>query len=187
MIKIICLNGLKRVGKDTYALNTTLPFVHMSVAEELKIGAQRAVGLSSDPQLFEKNKDNKLKILGMKTPRQLWITYAEKFMKPIYGKQVFINKVIDKIQLSEEVIGPAHKPVLIRDVGFYEELDALIETFGAENILLITLLSDRMQAHDDSRIRLSNPDVTTATVYNTGTKEALVKAIDEHVTTFIKR
>lgn len=176
MTKIILFNGPPGVGKDTIAeavsrgqfitLSDVLRLPPLKFAAPLK-RAVRDLYLNGDQDLFNKydspqEKNNaKVEFLG-KSCRELQIAISETYFKPLHGEAVFGRLLASEIKhvLSKNTRKPDN--IFISDSGFVPEAQVLIDTFGAENIVLVRLYQEGKDFTGDSRsyIELPSPVLT---------------------------
>lgn len=151
--KIVILNGPPGVGKDTLArfLRVKYNFSEHKFAEPLKRGAHALLGLPLAHNSFELTKDEKLKAFYGKKPRDFYIHVAENCMKECFGRQIFGHLLVRSVAPDFD------KGIncVVSDSGFIDELIPVIEAFGGNNILVVTLSRIDCSFENDSRNYLS--------------------------------
>lgn len=124
MKNILCLSAPPGAGKDTAAnfiVGTLHNIEHVKYARILKERTHALYGLTD--ATFDRYegvaKDNPLPdFLGI-TPRQAYINVSEMLMKPVHGKTVWSDMLINQIRQSQ------FEHFVISDVGFQTEWDEL--------------------------------------------------------------
>ncbi len=152
-MKIILINGAPGSGKDTLAqlltgyfeIDTTIE----KFAKPLKVGVPAIYGMSQqewdDHYDTPEHKDLKASRLFDKTPREAQIALSETFLKPLHGKGVFGEMLVERIKASNQ------KWFLVTDSGFVEEAEVVVDAFGAENVQLWTIKREGRDFSNDSR------------------------------------
>lgn len=164
-LKIILMNGPPSAGKDL-AQNAFPDSVRCKFARFVKEGTHGAFGLNLidyPMDAFETIKDDPTALFFGKSPRAAYIAYSENLMKPFTGdKQVFgkilvrwINSIRD--EWSKENL--PELPFIITDSGFRPEAEALVDEFGADNIILIRVRREGFYFDGDSRGYISLADL----------------------------
>lgn len=164
MKRIVLFNAPPRAGKDT-AANVLLS--HLDVGEKIKFsdpvkrGTHGAYGLwHAGVDFFEDRKDQPCdEFLGI-TPRQAYINFSEKLMKPVHGPDVFGKLFVRTVGTSSS------KVILVPDSGFYHEAVPAIEAYGADNILLVQIFMEGRNFDNDSRDYIKLPEVKTVHIWN---------------------
>jgi len=163
--KIFLVNGPPRAGKDT-AQEAYPDSIRVKFAQAVKEGAHAAFGL--DPKeypmdVFEAVKDDPNVLFFGRTPREAYISYSEDFMKPFTDDQQVFGKLLAR--KIETVLDEWDKndlpnlPFVVTDSGFRPEAETLVETFGAENIILIRVHRDGTSFDGDSRSYIALDDL----------------------------
>jgi len=172
-MKIILINGPARSGKDSLA-HAFSRFTHeigmkseiTKFALPLKEKAHALFGFPSAPHdFFEGEKDVPQTYLFGKTWRQIYIAVSEQLFKPLFGQDIFGKLLCQEIDLLEQIAREDLEPeadfFLVSDSGFAAEARAVVDHFGADNILLVRLARDGYTFAGDSRGYISLPDVRT--------------------------
>lgn len=151
---IIILNGPPHCGKDTLAniLQSEYDFIHHSMKSSLIKAAAGVAGISEGKlHCLLNNRDTKevpqADLAGL-SPRKLLIHTSEVVVKPLFGKQVFGEREAKK---CKQAISEGHCSIVYSDGGFKEELEAMAQELGEENILLVRLRRDGFTFEGDSR------------------------------------
>jgi len=171
-MKIILINGPARSGKDSLAQAFTKFTNELGMKAEvvkfagpLKEMVHRAFGLPERHDSQEAVKDQRLPQLFGETPRNLYIGFSELLMKPIFGDAVFGQMLVNEIVVLEEVAKSDGEPgadfYLVSDSGFAPEAKAVVDHFGADNVLLVRLKRDGYDFTGDSRGYIELPGVRT--------------------------
>lgn len=154
---IVGFNGPPQSGKDTMAdmladhmdmQGVKLPIIQVSLSEPLRRIAYAMTGTQGElvgPD-YEAFKNTQFDEFGWKTGRQLMIDVSESFLKPVYGKAIMANLLIQKL-----VALNFHGIVLIRDTGFQVELDTLAQVYGASKIYAARIHRSGCSFDGDSR------------------------------------
>lgn len=183
-MKIILINGPPRSGKDQAArhLESKYRAYHGKFSSALKDMVHQAYGLFAAPHdAFEEVKDQPCDEFWGITPRQAYIAFSEKFLKELHGKTVFGRILAHKIR---SVASRGSKLAAISDSGFLDEALVLIDEFGAENCMLITLTRDGTSFSGDSRSKVVLP-IKTVEVHNSGSTATLHAVLDEAVSEWV--
>lgn len=150
--KIFLLNGPPRCGKDTaasYLAMVTHSGIVMKFAEPLKDGCC-AVFCRNKRELFNSFDTPEMKdephnqFLGLSC-RQAQIDMSEKYLKVIYGQEVF-GKI-----LAEKIDKTLFSAIFVSDSGFEPEAKVLVDKFGAENVIVIRIHREGHTYNGDSR------------------------------------
>lgn len=172
MKKIILFNGPPGSGKDTAGLAVLLHFdsirmERIKFSDPVKEGTHRAYGLNVLIDHFEDSKDKPRAEFYGATPRQAYIAYSEKFMKPLHGKEIFGIITAHKMHQSTAPL------IVTPDSGFVEEALPVKQAFRAENILLFRIEREGYDYSNDSRGKVDlGPDVLTIDIENVNGKRA---------------
>lgn len=180
MTKLILLNAPPRAGKDTCAeiICDSYLSVHMKFADILHLYGQIFIAeLTADDEYAIEHYSTEAKeepLPGIYfSYRQHLMALSEEFFKPRYGNDIFgvilAAKVQDVVDFDETV--ESETVIVVSDSGFREEAIPVINTIGAENVLLIQILRDNCNYSGDSRswINLNDLDIKTITIENDGT------------------
>ena len=149
-MKVLFLNGPPRAGKDTVGAHLQMHFPGCEVAKfagELKDAVHAAFGMPNVPtDHFESRKDQPCEEFLGATPREVYIAYSERFMKPLYGQGVFGRMLVRTLRSMEDA---GVKLVAVTDSGFREEADEVLKAFP--EALLIRLHRKGTSFKGDSR------------------------------------
>lgn len=151
---IVILNGPPRCGKDTIAniLQNEYDFLHHAMKSSLIKAAAGVAGISEGRLHMLLNnrctKEVPLADLGGLSPRKLLIHTSEEVVKPLFGKRVFGER---EAKRCKQALSEGHCSIVYSDGGFQEELEAMAQELGEENILLVRLRRDGYTFDGDSR------------------------------------
>lgn len=133
-MKVLLLNGPPQAGKDEAAKaamralqKAEAPFIHAKFSAPIK-GAWSGMGIP----YTEATKELPHPAFGV-SHRQWAIDFSEKFMKPLYGQDIFARLMISHL----ETFG--NETVVISDCGFQVEFEALLKWTRLTELWLITL------------------------------------------------
>lgn len=194
-MNIILFNGPPGCGKDTAAFSIferrydflgTIKFDRMSMPN--KKAFYGAFGGVLDPfgnnLHWEPKKEEPSHLLDGKSYRQWQIDFSEKFMKPLYGKDIFGRLLVHRHQHRAE---DPNYTVLVPDCGFQIELEKLRADLPFSRILLVKVYRDGCDFSKDSRGYLNRVEqVTLREVWNNGTKQEFEVKILEIAQEFIR-
>lgn len=168
MPKIFLLNGPPGAGKDTAAIYLAGLFkgTVMKFATPLKDGCT-AIYCNNNRAIFDEFDTYERKgipdarFIGISC-RQAQIDMSEKYMKPVYGQDVFGKILANKIDVDQEGF------IFVSDSGFAPEAQVLVEKFGKENVILIKIEREghTYEAHGDSRSYIELDEVDTHIIVN---------------------
>lgn len=172
--KFILLNGPPRSGKDTAAkalLSIRDKFIHEKFSAPLKEAFAGMMNVSIDDfmvEYYEECKDEIIPFLGVSF-RQWQIDFSEKFMKPLYGIDVFGRLLINRID--------SYSPntYVISDCGFQIEVDHVIKNFPEKDVLLVRLHRQGCTYDGDSRGYVKGPNVID--IYNNDAQDLFERRI----------
>lgn len=148
-MKILFLNGPPRSGKDTVGAQLRMRFPGCETAKfagELKDAVHRAFGLQVPTDHFESRKDQPCDEFFGRTPREVYIAYSERFLKPLYGPGIFGRMLVETLKGME---ASGVRLVAVTDSGFREEAEEVLRVFP--EALLIRLHRDGTSFMGDSR------------------------------------
>lgn len=181
---LILLNGPPRAGKD-YAgrilfriLDELRPTAVVKFATEVKErchAAYRIFDVDGEPvpaDSFERTKDQPSASFLGRTPRECYIAFSEKLMKPLHGQDVFGRLLLKTIQGFS---GPW--TFVITDSGFAAEARPLVEHVGASRALLIRLHREGRTFAGDSRSYIELDGVRTVDIVNPGDLEGFERVL----------
>lgn len=156
--KIILFNGPPGCGKDTAAeivMKGILPYgySHIPYFDRFSMPIKRAFAATVGGYIdsrgtvfrYENRKDEPLDLLGGKTYRQWQIAFAEDFMRPKFGQDIFANLFLEREAARVGFV------TVVPDSGFQVEFDRLREAIPNENILLVRIHREGFDFSNDSR------------------------------------
>lgn len=174
--KVIIMNGISSVGKDYISDLLIDEFIQRGIkAKKLSLkdpGIEMVRRIYNIPieaidHLFSREfKEIPNVIFGGMSPRQVLVHVCENVIKPMLGKDFFVQKVIENIWASKDEV------CIISDLGFREELTALEEdAIFSEGYLLARIHGYRdgkliEQRKDDPRIYLNSNLFESIDIYN---------------------
>ena len=180
-MKIILLNAPPNTGKDTIAdyVVEKYGFTKEQFKTPLFTIAAALLGMPLEDFLLKYQdrqwKESKHSLLGISI-RELLIKISEEWTKPLLGNRAFGVLAAERMQHNTNYI--------FSDSGFIEELDPIVEKFGAENIIVVRIMREGCSYAGDSRgylkyEHLLGMGVETPLFINNGTKEDMFKYFDE--------
>lgn len=160
-MKLILLNGAPRTGKDHSAhhlidnSDRLLVFERFSRPIKEAFAAMMMVGIDEffNVDGYEAEKDKIIPLLGVSF-RQWQIDFSEKFMKPLYGKNIFGKLLLSRLEEYPKLYPSSDYGeliVVIPDCGFQIEVDTVVADFPGEDILLIRIERPGFDFTGDSR------------------------------------
>lgn len=176
MTKVILFNAPPRAGKDTAGQTVLSRFrgAQVKFSDPVKHGTHNAYGIygvSADH--FEAVKDEPLEEFFGLTPREAYIDFSERYMKPKHGKDVFGRIATNVIARLNELL------ITIPDSGFYHEAMPVVRYVGPENVLLIRIHSivngKTLTFAGDSRSYIELPGVRTIDVANLHLEDFVIR------------
>jgi hypothetical protein len=190
-MKIILLNGPPGCGKDFAAKALVLHFCRsMSVRWERfsrpnKHAFAGTIGVEmanhqypmQQPDVvlpYELEKEKVIDFLGV-SYRQWQIDYSEKFMKPLYGQDIFAKLFLQRNAVR---LGEANWLCVVSDCGFQNEYDVVSRALPIGDVFLINIQREGKSFAGDSREWVKPaPDAEPCILLNRGdesfTKELL--------------
>ena len=159
--KLIILNAPKGCGKDVAAthLCNLFNFNHVEFKTPLKELVMSFYNLDETEHSYfydRCRKEYPQRRLGGLSIRECYIHVSETVIKPVFGRDVFgtlLAKSLSGVSVSS-------------DGGFTEEVGAVAEVVGAENILIIQIHAEGKTFDGDSRSYLYVDGVRTVSVNN---------------------
>jgi DNA polymerase III delta prime subunit len=181
-MKVILFNGPPGSGKDTLAaeLSNKLSYYDMETinhkfAYAIKKPVKEMFNLTDKEynKYFESpEKDEPQTRFQNKTPREVLISFSEKWAKPLFGKRIFgtiagqyiVNNYLKDIDF-----------VIFSDCGFEEEVKGLADYVGEANIVVFNLFRENTGFKNDSRNYVQNVSKYEAVVQNNSTPGEVVE------------
>lgn len=176
------INGPPRSGKDTVASMLTGDLFrgrHLKLAAELKERTHAAYrlfrhdGQPFDHDAYEETKDQRREVafLGL-TPREAYIAFHERYLKPVHGPDILGRLLIEREQRlcgRHKLLpwAPDASACAVSDAGDAAQCVPLIEAWGRENVTLIHLTRPGCE-WTDNRVRFELLDVETVELNNNG-------------------
>lgn len=160
--KLIILNAPKNCGKDVVAehLVNMYNFHHVEFKAPVEKLVKSFYSLTDKEHELLYRRENKevpQSYLMNKSIRDCYIHVSENVIKPMFGRDVFGVLLADSLQSGVSVSS---------DGGFTEEISAVAEVIGEENILIIQIHAEGRTFDGDSRDYLYVDGVRTVSVNN---------------------
>lgn len=175
----VIFNGPPRCGKDTASRMLvahmdsyiTTPVMEESLSMPMRYSMFGLLGLTYSDEFYESLKPTTIPALNV-TGRQHMIDISEKFLKPVYGQNVMARLLIDRVHDFPGL-------VLVRDGGFQNEVEALIDFVGEENVFVVRVKRIGTTFDGDSRhwVNHPNPDMQMD-LLNHGDLDSLQREIE---------
>lgn len=176
--KVIIFNGPPYCGKDTGALavvsyvNKHAPWIKArmdKMSETMKNAVHAMFELVHSPEHSDKvgTKDTPYTQMLGKTPREVYISISEDWMKPVFGKDVF-----GRIMVNRMMRHPSIGLHVFSDGGFADEWTPIIEYVGAKNVLVVQVSATDKTFEGDSRgyvgeqLQAKHPKVQLVRIHN---------------------
>lgn len=174
--RLILFNGPPYAGKDECAkyLYSKRHGTHwFRLSQPLKDGVKATFNLTDAEQAaLEAKKDQPSPILMGKTYREVQISMSEDWCKPFFGKSIFGQIALRRIQRS------IAKLFVCSDSGFVEEVLPLLTHFKKEEVLLVYLHRKGRDFSNDSRSYIRLDGIKTVTLENNGSLALLHDVLD---------
>lgn len=154
---ILAVNGPAGAGKDTIAryLEAQYPGVaHVKFAKKLKEMCHAAYGIDKSWDYYDSfcpnNPGKRLKDLPQPEffgvlPRKVYIDFSENFIKPLYGKDFWVKRLLTEIDASPLTC------FVISDLGFQIEWETMVAARNKYDLSLIRLFRGTCNYANDSR------------------------------------
>lgn len=186
-MKILLTNAPPSGGKDTLAQyllphpelfpDYDMHFERFSRPHKEAFAAMTGakIDLFYNVEHYEDTKNDVIPWLGV-SYRQWQIDFSEKFMKPLYGDDIFTRmfyaRVLGREQDNKNRKDAKKSIFVVADCGFNVELQALLD-YGVkpEDILLMRVHRPGCTYKGDSRSYIYNKAVLACDINNDGTKE----------------
>lgn len=191
-MNFILFNGPPRSGKDTAAAMAFeyldhIPEHIIPVWEKFSFPNKRGLAGVMNVECsregitpYEKTKEEIIPELGV-SYRQFQIDISEKFMKRLYGEDVFGRLLLSRC--TDYAAGPLTPIFIVSDCGFQVEVDYLAK----HNVLLLQTNRDGTSFKDDSRSPVApEPGWSFGHVPNNGTLNELRHWVDLYVGQWLK-
>lgn len=164
-MKVVLFNGPPGSGKDTLAkeLNVELGLYEKKAichkfAFAIKKPLKEMFNLSDEEYDFyfeSPEKDKPQAKFDFKTPREVLISFSEKWAKPLFGQDIFGKiagqYITDKYLKSKDF-------VIFSDCGFNEEVKGLTKYVGSANVMVFSILREGYHFSNDSRKIINSND-----------------------------
>ena len=171
--RVIVLNAPPSAGKDEIANELCDGvLVHHKEFKKTLFDIAKAVAQISDDEwdrLYHRDfKEIPTDRLFGRSPRDHMIHTSEELVKPVYGKDYFGNALAISLQDGVNIVS---------DGGFMEELRPVIDSVGADNVLVLRFHRDGCTFDGDSRDWLTNTGCVEIDIHNVGTLQDLFKCV----------
>lgn len=174
---IVGFNGPPQSGKDTLARlladhmdqqGVQAPVLTEHLSWPLRSIAYAMVGLiyenttATGGMDYEEFKQTLFPQFGC-TGRQLMIDVSEKFLKPVYNREIMAKMLISRLSNA-----PDNTVILLGDTGFQLEVMPLIERYGADRVCIVKVIRPGCDFSNDSREWVDHPfPAQNMDIYNT--------------------
>lgn len=181
-MKLMLFNGPPGCGKDTAAkylyhhYYERVVFERFSMPNKTAFAAMLKASYNEfyEVEGYEERKDEVIPWLGV-SYRQWQIDFAESFMKPLYGKDIFTKLFIQRLPRYKE-----DSIVLVPDLGFQIEVDTLeVYGFDPKDIAIINTQRAGCDYSRDSREDVKSKLFPVVPLSNNSTKEAYLDEIED--------
>jgi hypothetical protein len=193
MIKFILLNGPPHSGKDTVAkmvIDNLSDSEYLVSHEKFSAPLKEAFAAMMEGDInnfvvehYEDHKEEVVPCLGVSF-RQWQIDFSEKFMKPLYGNDIFGRLLVQRINDSR-LDADDDWIFVISDCGFQIEVDHILKSIPKEDIFLIRLHREGTSFDGDSRSYVAAPNCEELDFRNNASLNILEELICEHVNTWL--
>lgn len=134
-LKLIGLTGPAGCGKDTVArfLCDTQEFRQISLAEPIKLGIVAMFGIPMEYLTDRELKEQPLKILGGKSPRQVMQTLGTEWAREMVDEDIWINIAQQQIDYNNQLTAANNlylRGIVISDIRFESEAKWLRDQGG---------------------------------------------------------
>ncbi|MXS84327.1 hypothetical protein [Nitrosomonas oligotropha] len=134
-LKLIGLTGPAGCGKDTVAkfLCDTQEFRQISLAEPIKLGIVAMFGIPMEYLTDRELKEQPLKILGGKSPRQVMQTLGTEWAREMVDEDIWINIAQQQIDYNNQLTAGNNlylSGIVISDIRFESEAKWLRDQGG---------------------------------------------------------
>lgn len=182
---LFLLSGLPRTGKNRAGviLSTHFNGDHFALSDILKIETHKHYGLAEDLSIFhfEDTKDVPNDLFDGLTPREAYINFSEKIIKPKFGKPYLGERVLPRVTRNKRKMIPS----IISGVGFVDEVMPLIECVGPAKTIHITITREDAYSVNlqDSRHKLCLEDLgVSEMVIGPTDEDDLIAQVVSHIT-----
>lgn len=175
---VILVNGAPGAGKDTVSdmLADRWNGRKFKFASPLKKGVHASLGLMVPEDNYESVKDLPHRDFHGKSPRQAYIEHSEKYMKPMYGQDIFAKILFYTLQHHKRGL----KVAVVSDCGFQVEVDEIIKRFDC---IVIQVHREGHTFKNDSREYIEHPDIArNYKLENNGTIHNLAETVYQNKT-----
>lgn len=199
-MKIILLNGAPSSGKDTAAkflletqeIDNPVILDKMSMPIKAAFAGMMSVDIDEffNVDGYEHDKESPIPLLGNRSYRNWQQDFSEKFMKPLYGEEVFSRLFLLRLEAYLDMYPPSDygEPIIVvSDCGFQIEMDTIAGEFPTEDVLLMRLHRPGYSFEGDTREFVKPLGKTSLVeIHNTGTIPAFEGSVLLSVLAFLK-
>ena len=181
MKKVVILNAPPNSGKDVVAAYLIDKYTHLVVHREFKgklFELTKCIYSVSDAE-WDEHYTRELKEVGWDklgglSPRKALIYVSEHIIKPNFTKEYFGLALTASLDSGINII---------TDGGFKEELLPVVESVGAENVLIIQIKRNGCSFVGDSRNYINADDlgVKTIVIENNTTLHDFFKTVEKEI------
>lgn len=173
---IVILNGLPSCGKDTLGnyMQSCSTFFRKEFKEPLIKATMGLYDLEWEAVNRISTRENKelpQPELGGISWRDALIHTSEEVVKPMFGKDIFGRRMVKRLKEDyDRIFGGCD--FIFSDGGFVEEIQALVDEFGADSLMVLRIHGYGDTSVKDSRKFLQEedfPEVAFFDYNNTGT------------------
>lgn len=185
-MRIILLNGPPSCGKDTVAkalgqklTEQKIDYCVLRMSRPIKRAFAGLVDAEIDSwgnvEDWESTKDLPSELLNGKSYRQWQIDFSEKFMKPLYGEDIFARIFVHTIEhLRTGELGEWNGYVIVPDCGFQIEAETLAALLPEVRKMFVRIHRKGTDFSKDSRSYFHPQEIPLQIdLYNNGTMEDL--------------
>lgn len=171
-MKLMLFNSPPKSGKDTAAkhlyANYDVTFERFSMPNKTAFAGCMGIGYNEffEVDYYEDHKEEVIEGLGVSF-RQWQIDFAEYYMKPKYGKDVFAKFFLKRLEGYEKNCHLGNDNiVVVPDLGFQIEVDTLEKIFDPKDVLIVQTLRDGCNYDNDSRENVTSKEFNILTITN---------------------
>lgn len=121
---------------------------------------------------YESKKDEVIPWLGV-SYRQWQIDFAEKYMKPLYGKDIFTKLFIQRLKNYKE-----SSIIVVPDLGFQIEVDTLEAHLDPKDVIIVQSSREGCDYSKDSREDVVSSKFQLIKLDNNGTQQEYEEKVD---------
>lgn len=172
MTYLIGMSGPPRSGKDTIgaALGAMIEDKSgakvqiLALSTPMREVVYALLGVPYSVTHYELHKDDPQPAFGGKSIRWAMIDLSEQHIKPAYGKDFWAHSMLGRMW------EPAPQVLIVTDMGFDAEVNALTDRFGLHNVLYPQIVRPGCDFSNDSRSYVGTP-IRRISIINDGSVE----------------